>query len=773
MHARTSIPLRVTAIVLFAAAALIIASGATVAARVGPGTNLATTPTPAAPPGIEAPLGRYDESGSPLPLSEARSAPANLVSNANAPAVSTGFAGVGQEIDDNSFLHTPPDTHAAVGPDSIVEVTNGHVAIYDKTGSIIAGGDSGAGAVDLGAFCGNDDCFDPKVIYDPEAQRFVAVVLEGRTSADSFLHIMVSQDASPANLTTDWDKFRQASGTNITSPGWFDYPGLGVSPDAVVVAGNIFRDSDDEFDGTKIRVFDKTELYDGDTTATFIDVDRDLGTGGATIRPALHFGNPPANTFYLMQRWDSTLIAVTTLTGVPGSPTASATFLSTFDQGPCVDLAPQQGTAKVLDTVCPRMMNTVWRDGSIWGTLTGSDSTDARTVVQWFEVETNDSPANPPSVRQHGAIDGGVGEFTFMPSISVDSCGNAALTYTQTSASRFPEMRYTGRLAGDSLNSMQSPVVAKASAFFFDDFAGLPDDPFERWGDYSATAIDPSDQSFWVAHEYARVAATGAENDGRWGTWLANFTFGCGGPTPTPSATPTGPTATPTTTPTATNTPERPDLVVIGIDVSPAKPQAGEPVDVTVEVSNVGQAAAGPFVVDFYADLPGPPALGQFGEFFCSPDGLAAGATFECSESGVYNDPGSFDMWAQVDTDEAVAETNEGNNILGPQKLDVNGATPTPTLTPTATFTPTPTATPTPTPTITPTATPIPLFGDADGNEVVNAIDALWVLWLGAGVVDAVARPDNADVNLSGFIDSVDAALILQFLAGLLGTLPP
>ena len=56
---------------------------------------------------------------------------------------------------------------------------------------------------------------------------------------------------------------------------------------------------------------------------------------------------------------------------------------------------------------------------------------------------------------------------------------------------------------------------------------------------------------------------------------------------------------------------------------------------------------------------------------------------------------------------------------------------------------------------------------------MVNAIDALWVLWLGADIVDAVARPDNADVNLSGFIDSVDAALILQFLAGLLGTLPP
>ncbi len=112
-----------------------------------------------------------------------------------------------------------------------------------------------------------------------------------------------------------------------------------------------------------------------------------------------------------------------------------------------------------------------------------------------------------------------------MPSISVDDCGNAALTYTQSSSVRFPEMRYTGRLAGDALHTMQTPVVAKASAFFFDDFTSAGGR--ERWGDYSATFIDPSDQSFWIAHEYAKVAASGSGNNGRWGTWIANFSFDC------------------------------------------------------------------------------------------------------------------------------------------------------------------------------------------------------------------------------------------------------
>ena len=494
-------------------------------------------PTPRGPPpGIEVPVGRpiepvapFDEDAQPVE---------SLFTEALAPTVSSGFDGIGQEVDSDGFIHSPPDTHAATGPSSIVEISNGHVAIYDKTGTLIAGGaPSVTGTpVDLDGFCSGElsGCFDPKVIYDQGSQRFVAVVLEGRTDSTSFLHIMVSTDSTPGNLTTDWDKFRHGSSGSVGAPSWFDYPGLGVSPDAVVVTGNLFATANGQFRGTKIRVFDKAELYDGDPTATFVDIDRSSSSGG-TVQPAHHFGTTPAGTFYLLQRWNSTFLNVLVLTGVPGSPALSTQLLNTADQGVCftpssgsLGSAPQGGTTKDIDTLCQRMMSAVWQDGSLWGTLTGSDGADVRTIVQWFEVETNGFPSATPSVRQHGVIDGGTDEFTYMPSISVDACNNVAMTYTQSSSSRFPEMRYTGRLFGDTLNSVQAPVIAKASAFFFDDFTGVPDrGPVERWGDYSATAIDPVDQSFWIAHEYAKVAASGGGNNGRWGTWLTNFTFGC------------------------------------------------------------------------------------------------------------------------------------------------------------------------------------------------------------------------------------------------------
>ncbi|MCI0856767.1 MAG: PQQ-dependent sugar dehydrogenase [Chloroflexi bacterium] len=87
-------------------------------------------------------------------------------------------------------------------------------------------------------------------------------------------------------------------------------------------------------------------------------------------------------------------------------------------------------------------------------------------------------------------------------------------------------------------------------------------------------------------------------------------------------------------------------------------------------------------------------------------------------------------------------------------------ATATPTLSQTDTSTPTDTPTQTPTPTGPP--------GDANCDESTNSIDAALVLQTVAGLIDGVGCPDLADVNGDGMIDAIDAALILQIDAGLL-----
>src|SRR5262249_19350979 len=137
-------------------------------------------------------------------------------------------------------------------------------------------------------------------------------------------------------------------------------------------------------------------------------------------------------------------------------------------------------------------------------------------------------------VQQQDWSNGGDGIWRFMPSISVDQSGNAAIGYSVSSPTINPGIRYAGRLAGDPPSNM-----GQGEATMFSGTGSQTNGP--RWGDYSYLSIDPSDNmSFWHVNEY--LAANGAS----WHQRIGKFNFVGGGPSPTPSATPSPPpTATP------------------------------------------------------------------------------------------------------------------------------------------------------------------------------------------------------------------------------------
>ena len=92
----------------------------------------------------------------------------------------------------------------------------------------------------------------------------------------------------------------------------------------------------------------------------------------------------------------------------------------------------------------------------------------------------------------------------------------------------------------------------------------------------------------------------------------------------------------------------------------------------------------------------------------------------------------------------------------------------------------TPTATPIdPTNTSGPdaTSTPVPpangLVGDVDCSGAVTAIDAALILQFAAGLLGTLPCAEGGDVNGDGNVSAIDAALVLQFAAGLLSSLPP
>lgn len=84
---------------------------------------------------------------------------------------------------------------------------------------------------------------------------------------------------------------------------------------------------------------------------------------------------------------------------------------------------------------------------------------------------------------------------------------------------------------------------------------------------------------------------------------------------------------------------------------------------------------------------------------------------------------------------------------------------------------PPPTHTPPPRPTS--TSTPAGLVGDASCDRSINSIDAALVLQHVAGLLGSLPCQSAADANQDGSLNSIDAALILQYSAGLLTHLPP
>jgi hypothetical protein len=72
------------------------------------------------------------------------------------------------------------------------------------------------------------------------------------------------------------------------------------------------------------------------------------------------------------------------------------------------------------------------------------------------------------------------------------------------------------------------------------------------------------------------------------------------------------------------------------------------------------------------------------------------------------------------------------------------------------------------TPTSTTPTPPLPPLGDANCDGGANSVDAALVLQFDAGLIDSLACESAADVNGDGSVNSVDAALILQLDAGLL-----
>ncbi|MHC4419278.1 MAG: hypothetical protein ACYS1E_01645 [Planctomycetota bacterium] len=461
-------------------------------------------------PGETPPLLRSDPGEPP----DGRRAP----SRATTPPPRITFDGV---IDDGSA--GPPDTHIAVGPNDgadgrVVMVTNQVVGIWDKTGTFIA-------SRDLSAMFG-PGAFDPKILYDQHSGRFFIACIEGSSPSFNNIHIAGSTSDAPSSLyIADWTFLEGTGRTEIGGiDTWCDYPGIGSDALSLFVTYNLF-DGSGVYRGMKIRVFDTAQLLGG--TYAFVDLDyNDAVTTVSTTQPAHVFGATANGGFYLISRLSGSVYRLFHIAGHPAAPVATTgTFPWSAGNYPPDGGADQCDVALPdVDTLRPRAQNAVYRDGHIWCTMAADPDNDNRVEVVWEDVRANSYPSASPSVYQSGFIGGSVGgAWTYMPSLSVNAFGSTAIVFTQSSTVECPDIYYTWRESTDPLGSFQAPWPAHSSDGFYDSFNSVN---VERWGDFSATVVDPTDDCFWLAQEYVFFSAPGASI---WGTRIVSFCDDCNG----------------------------------------------------------------------------------------------------------------------------------------------------------------------------------------------------------------------------------------------------
>jgi hypothetical protein len=197
-----------------------------------------------------------------------------------------------------------------------------------------------------------------------------------------------------------------------------------------------------------------------------------------------------------------------------------AAFTEACNGGTCIT---QPGTTQRLDSLADRLMfRLAYRNFGDHEALVVNHSVDVsgHSGVRWYEVR---GPNATPTIFQQGTFSPDT-NHRWMGSVAMDQAGNMLLGYSVSGAVA-PSVRYTGRLAGDPLGTMQAESELLAGTGV-QTGSGL-----SRWGDYSAMTVDPSDDcTFWYTQEY--IKANGAFN---WSTRVGSFKFpSCGGAPPPP-----------------------------------------------------------------------------------------------------------------------------------------------------------------------------------------------------------------------------------------------
>jgi uncharacterized repeat protein (TIGR01451 family) len=410
----------------------------------------------------------------------------------------------------------PPDTIGDVGPNHYVQTVNVKFAIYDKTGAQLKAPTNINQlwiSASAGGRCQATNDGDPVVLYDPLADRWL--LSQFVASAPYAVCIAISQTPDPTGAYYLYE---------FALTDFPDYLKFGVWPDAYYMSTNEGAPVGGGTPLVGVFAFDRARMLTGQP-ATFqkFQVQRNFmlpsDLDGTTPPPA---GTP--NYFYTimddtfwpsqgfpgvdrLEVWEFHVDWITpansTFAKAQELPTPFNYLVCTFFQFDCVPQPAPPGEGVDAFSEYP-MWRLAYRNfgahqalvGNFTAKVTGPD----RAGIRWFELRKTGSGGW--SIFQQGTHSPD-NNYRWMGSAAMDRSGNIALGYSVSSSSLNPAIRYATRLYTETLGTLQDEVTLRAG--------GGAQTGSNRWGDYSAMNVDPSDDcTFWYTSEYyASTSAAG------------------------------------------------------------------------------------------------------------------------------------------------------------------------------------------------------------------------------------------------------------------------
>jgi hypothetical protein len=423
------------------------------------------------------------------------------------PSVVLGLGIDGTNYQNAMSGSVPPDTIAAAGPTHVMELVNSAIAIYTKAGTLVSRQLFSQFFSKFGF--PNSDLFDPQVRYDELAGRFIVGVDQQNSTAQTSNYLFaVSNTSDPTQGFTEMHKIALKQGSG-SSASWGDFPHLGYNADTYTLTTNQFGFSSGFFTKIQLIRIAKTSVLDKNNS-TFTMYRSSIAYSGAnfTLIPAEQHGavaGDPVWAVEVSQAAAHTIRIAKITNALSSMPiiTWYAVSVPSFGSPPA---ATSAGNVK-MDTGDTRILSVALRNGRLVTAHTVGLNSVATAVVNEFNVS-----GSSPSLTQTITIAPGSGINTYYPSVDINSAGDLGVTYMESSSSEMVSMYVGGQVtAGSPLQT----ALAQAGLADYTAFDGSP----HRAGDYSGITVDPVDDSFWAANEYA----TAATSD-NWGTHIRNFT---------------------------------------------------------------------------------------------------------------------------------------------------------------------------------------------------------------------------------------------------------